>query len=62
MENRTESLCPNCGKTFRCDIASGETICWCFAYPKLLKIEGNDCLCPDCLRNAIAKETSSECR
>jgi hypothetical protein len=44
--------CPRCGKTFECLHAPG---CWCFDYSispenlEKLKLEYNNCLCPDCL-------------
>lgn len=56
--NRT---CGRCGAKFRCGVEAGDTICWCFELPHVLPVNGtqyNGCLCPECLRELIAAQTS----
>jgi len=47
--------CARCGKPFECGLAGN---CWCAAEPYRLPLtaagELEDCLCPDCLRQAAA--------
>jgi hypothetical protein len=47
--------CARCGKEFECGLAGD---CWCAAEPYRLPLtragEIEDCLCPDCLRQAAA--------
>jgi len=47
-------ICPRCGTAFGCDL-SGH--CWCMDETAKLPmpIEGEDCLCPACLRAEGAK-------
>jgi Cysteine-rich CWC len=64
MKNRTETpaprrlACSACGTEFSCGL-SGD--CWCadesFRLP--LPADASDCLCPDCLRKLVVKQTSS---
>jgi len=51
-----QRACPRCGASFACGIAAGESRCWCFNLPNVIplpSIDGEGCLCPDCLRAAI---------
>ncbi|HEX5211286.1 MAG TPA: cysteine-rich CWC family protein [Pseudolabrys sp.] len=47
--------CARCRKEFECGLAGD---CWCAAEPYRLPLtqtgESEDCLCPDCLRQAAA--------
>lgn len=62
--------CSNCGKDFHCGPTSGavngteELSCWCMELPRVGLVDGvdQDCLCPECLSEAIAKlaENQSE--
>ena len=55
--------CSNCGKDFHCgatrEAANGteELSCWCAELPHvgLVTSTDHDCLCPECLREAIGK-------
>ena len=49
--------CPQCGTAFTCDL-SGH--CWCMDETMRLPmpLDGEDCLCPDCLRAAAKSEAS----
>lgn len=55
------SICPQCGAAFVCGLAAGwqrhgEPYCWCFDLPPALPVTAAaSCLCPDCLRQAIAE-------
>jgi hypothetical protein len=57
MTNRTESfsfrrlVCSRCGTEFDCDPGGS---CWCAEETARLPmpVEGEDCLCRDCLRKA----------
>jgi len=59
MTNRIESplprrlACSRCGTVFQCDPAGS---CWCKEETVRLPmpLEGEDCLCRDCLRKAAA--------
>lgn len=48
--------CFNCGVSFTCGPTSGEQSCWCEALPHISLVAGadQDCLCPECLAEAIA--------
>ncbi|MCC7310040.1 MAG: cysteine-rich CWC family protein [Sulfuritalea sp.] len=54
---RTISVCPQCGKAFRCGMECGDAECWCAALPPLMAVPAPAgtgatvpaCLCPDCL-------------
>ena len=60
--------CSNCGKDFDCgatrETASGteELSCWCAELPRVGLVAGadEDCLCPDCLNEAIRKITQKQ--
>ncbi len=51
-----EKRCPRCGTTFTCGPATGKTHCWCSELPNVGPVasSAHDCLCPDCLRAAVA--------
>ena len=55
MENN-EKKCSKCKKTFVCNTQNSHidsnTTCWCFDLPSV-KIDGNECLCLDCLKKKI---------
>lgn len=43
--------CTNCKKQFGCTNTEANGSCWCDSFPPIFPlIEGNDCLCPDCLK------------
>ncbi len=58
------SVCPKCGATFGCGYAGGYSECWCASLPARLPVpdptSANACLCPACLREAIAMHGSDE--
>jgi hypothetical protein len=49
--------CSNCGVSFTCGPAAGKESCWCEELPHVSLVAGadQDCLCPECLSEAIAK-------
>ena len=51
-------VCSSCGAQFTCNPAGP---CWCadetFRLP--MPVDGGDCLCPDCLRQAAGKAGAS---
>lgn len=49
--------CSNCGVNFKCAAADGKRDCWCEELPHvpLVGRADQDCLCPQCLGEAIAK-------
>jgi hypothetical protein len=57
MTNRLETpasrrlACTGCGTEFSCSLSRQ---CWCAdeAFRMPMPSDGNDCLCPDCLRKA----------
>ncbi|MRR50512.1 MAG: hypothetical protein EG825_06295 [Rhodocyclaceae bacterium] len=59
QEMQSNSICPRCGQTFGCGAERGERTCWCMAMPPLAgpRPAGASCLCPDCLRRALEKES-----
>jgi hypothetical protein len=52
-----QKTCSNCGVSFTCGPTSGERGCWCEVLPHVSLVAGadQDCLCPSCLSEAIAK-------
>ena len=48
--------CSRCGASFTCGPERGQAQCWCDALPHIPPVAGQetDCLCPGCLRAAIA--------
>ncbi|MDX1374500.1 MAG: cysteine-rich CWC family protein [Burkholderiales bacterium] len=55
-EAGTPSACARCGRNFTCAMAAGRERCWCVELPPLEPIPGSGCLCPDCLRAALAAQ------
>jgi len=51
--------CPRCGAAFTCDLLAGKQTCWCTSFPPLMPLDdqAKECLCPDCLKKAIAERT-----
>jgi hypothetical protein len=51
--------CARCGTTFECGSTAGQ--CWCAAEDFRLPMpaEGEDCLCPACLRKMAAQAASA---
>jgi len=55
MQNKT---CSNCSADMTCGSQEGN--CWCMAYAMLPNIiEGQDCICEACLKEAIEGTTES---
>ena len=56
-----QKKCANCGSEFHCGaamraVSGGASFsCWCEELPSVAPVEGQDCLCPACLRDVIAK-------
>ncbi len=56
-----QKKCSKCGSEFPCGAAAraatggADFSCWCEELPGVAPVEGEDCLCPGCLRDAIAK-------
>jgi len=52
-----QKSCSNCGVSFTCGPTAGKDNCWCEGLPHVSLVAGadQDCLCPDCLREGIAK-------
>jgi hypothetical protein len=51
-----QKSCSNCGVIFGCGPIAGKESCWCEDLPHVSPVGApeQDCLCPDCLRKAIA--------
>jgi len=49
------SKCSKCAATFECGI--DEQSCWCMAMERVQPIEGETCLCKQCLETRIKKTT-----
>ena len=49
--------CSKCGVSFTCGPVAGKGSCWCEDLPHVSLVAGadQDCLCPQCLSEAIAK-------
>jgi hypothetical protein len=60
--------CSNCGKDFHCGATRGaangsvDLSCWCTELPHVGVVAGadRDCLCPDCLSEAIGKRVEQQ--
>jgi len=52
-----QKSCSNCGLSFGCGPSAGKESCWCEELPhvSLVATADQDCLCPACLGQAIAK-------
>lgn len=60
LQQQSRGSCPECGAPVRCGVAEGKGHCWCFNEPPVLVARsGDQCLCRDCLRKAIAAANSS---
>jgi hypothetical protein len=57
-----QKSCSSCGASFGCKANSAEGNCWCNDLPHvgLVAAADQDCLCPDCLAQAIAKLPASK--
>jgi hypothetical protein len=55
-----QQVCSNCSASFTCGAAIGSEVCWCNDLPHILPVtaKDEDCLCPRCLTEAIAKASS----
>ena len=53
----TLKSCSNCGASFTCGVSGGNEACWCNDLPHVPPVaaKDDDCLCPRCLTEAIAK-------
>lgn len=51
--NCKTKICEICGNEFSCNANGVHGKCWCEDLPPLPPVPGRDCLCPDCLKNAI---------
>ncbi len=56
-DQSSQKNCSNCGVNFTCGPAAGKGNCWCEELPHVSLVAGadQDCLCPACLGEAIAK-------
>jgi hypothetical protein len=51
-------LCSSCGTTFGCQAKASEGSCWCTDFPPIFQAEeSKDCLCPNCLKEAMIQKT-----
>jgi len=52
-----QKSCSSCGVNFTCGPAAGGQGCWCEALPHVSLVAGadHDCLCAECLSEAISK-------
>jgi hypothetical protein len=52
-----QKSCSNCGASFTCGASVGNEACWCNDLPHVSPVaaKDEDCLCPRCLTEAIAK-------
>ena len=57
MNSPGEKICTRCYAVFTCGAAQADESCWCERLPhvSLIADEQTDCLCPQCLGEAIAK-------
>jgi len=57
MKLPREKNCSACGAPFPCGPAPGKEKCWCDELPLVGPVGSadQDCLCPQCLRQAIGK-------
>ncbi|WP_354066822.1 cysteine-rich CWC family protein [Bradyrhizobium sp. OAE829] len=64
MTNRSDNPpsrrldCAGCGTEFSCSLSGP---CWCSeeAFRMPMPLDGSDCLCPACLRQAAARASSA---
>ena len=51
-KDKKQKICHQCQNKFDCNPHN----CWCAELPKIIPIkDGEDCLCPECLKKEIAK-------
>ena len=52
-----QKSCSNCSVSFTCGPAAGKGSCWCEELPhvSLVATADQDCLCPECLGQAISR-------
>ena len=57
-----QKACSNCGASFTCGASAGNEACWCYDLPHIPPVtaKDEDCLCPRCLTEAIAQESSNQ--
>lgn len=62
MKSLEQKSCSSCGDSFACGAERGEERCWCDQLPhvSLVANEDQDCLCPQCLSEAIQKLDSAQ--
>ena len=61
-ESVEQAICERCGRHFHCGARDAQP-CWCAtAFPPIM--DGREavagCLCPDCLRQAIARRSAGD--
>ncbi|MBC8031381.1 MAG: cysteine-rich CWC family protein [Pyrinomonadaceae bacterium] len=56
VNQTTTKNCSKCGAAFGCGITSTNANCWCMDLPNVgpVATSDQDCLCPNCLAEAIA--------
>jgi hypothetical protein len=55
-----QKQCSQCQTEFTCSAAES-TACWCMDYPNVLPVDAtSDCLCPQCLTQAIQSKVKLE--
>lgn len=58
--NGIASQCVICQSTFTCDVAQGNSSCWCNAFPPFMHItSAQNCYCRVCLSQMMAKRIQS---
>lgn len=62
MKSLEEKSCSRCGRSFTCGPEKGEERCWCdqLSRVSLAANADQDCLCPQCLREAIQKLNAAD--
>ena len=53
------AACSACNRTFTCGLRETSEPCWCASVPPIARIDATaDCLCPECLRERIARDAA----
>lgn len=55
--------CSQCGAAFSCEVAAGQSQCWCFSLPRIIAVDEADdkgCLCPACLGAKIEERLQEQ--
>lgn len=52
--------CPRCGVAFVCGADQETGHCWCAELPPIMPVTDEGCLCPPCLRQAVAALLSQQ--